>query len=169
MSIYPTLYSKFLTRDLIAETLQDLIPLQLASKARYLCQKSCHVAIMVPTITRTAHQMEGIPEPHVFYEQCFGNIMNWEELEELARRAARDLWEDKPNILELHASFKQFFSTGQPLCSGAKRQGIAAACSGLQPYFNAMIANMAIDACLAMASHYQAQHLMQEGALAFPA
>jgi len=94
----------------------------------------------------------------VLAEQSFGNMADWgHRYDEIAQCKALQLWHDRatggcensPHLL---------FPKDTPFWGGVKREGIVVAVSGLEPYFDRMIAGMVADGCIAMA-----RHLWEEG------
>jgi len=108
----------------------------------YLKRCEGHIVVLVPEITD-----KGV-RPFVLYEHSIGE--NWpHQFDKIAMSKAFQLWEDrndggtdiKPHLL---------YTGDAPYWGGVKREGIVVACSGVQPYYDRMIAGMIADMCVAL-------------------
>lgn len=115
-----------------------------------------HVAILVPAMKDDGG--ESYPnypiQPHLLAELGFGDKKKWPyDFGNIARCKALQLWHDrndggtdiKPHLL---------FPGDTPFWGGVKRDSIVVTCSGLQPYFDRMIAGWVADHCIAYAYHH---------------
>jgi hypothetical protein len=89
--------------------------------------------------------------PHIMAERSEGDRADWKyAYQDIARGKALQLWEDRndggtdiqPHLL---------FEGDTPFWGGVKRSGIVVTCSGVQPYFDRMIAGMVADATIGLA------------------
>ena len=119
----------------------------------YLKHNMCHVVILVPAMNDGGGV--GYPnypiQPHLLAELGFGEKEKWpHDFSNIAQCKALQLWHNrndggtdvKPHLL---------FSGDTPFWGGVKRDGIVVACSGVQPWFDRMIAGMTADVCIALA------------------
>lgn len=89
--------------------------------------------------------------PYLIYQESFGNTDKWEHpYADIARCKALQLWTGRndgragviPHLL---------FSGDTPYWGGVKRDGIVVACSGVQPWFDRLIAGIVADTIVALA------------------
>jgi hypothetical protein len=117
-------------------------------------RQTFHVVILVPKMLVGVGNYPDYPIlPHLLAEQSWGDKKEWSyDYAEIAQCKALQLWHGrndggtdiKPHLL---------FSNDTPFWGGVKRDGIVVACSGVQPYFDRMIAGMTADVCIAYAYH----------------
>lgn len=110
-----------------------------------------HVVVLVPSLDTAGSYPEYRLHPCVLHEESFGKETAWEhDYAEIARCKALQLWHGRndgragirPHLL---------FSGDTPYYGGVHRHGIVVACSGVQQYFDQMIAGMVSDMCIALA------------------
>ncbi len=118
--------------------------------------KRFHIVILVPSMTDA--RAEDYPDwpnyglkPSLLYEHSVGDRSQWTaKYDEVARCKALQLWHErndggtdiKPHLL---------FPGDTRYYGGVKRDGIVVACSGVQPWFDRMIAGLIADTCIALA------------------
>ncbi len=116
----------------------------------------CHVVILVPGMTD--HRAEDYPDwpayptkPVCLYEESRGDPSKFKHpFANIARCKALQLWTDRndgrtgciPHLL---------FPGDTPWWGGVKRHGLVAACSGLQPHLDQLIAGIVVDSLVALA------------------
>lgn len=147
-----TLKPVFLTEE-IAEKAVDSVVVVLTHTniGRHLKRLTFHIVILVPITEEPANWPAYELKPYTLYQQTIGDKANWTgKYDEIARCKALQLWHGRndggtdvmPHLL---------FPCDTPYWGGVKRDGIVVACSGVQPWFDRMIAGMIADACIALA------------------
>ena len=158
-SVVPSLTPKFLSRE-VAQRAVDI-----ALKATIygpelkdmLSRQMCHVVVVVPSIVDGSSidftRMEAELRPHCLYERSVGNPNEWpQDFANNARSKAVQLWQDR-NDDRTDVIPHLLFSGERAFWGGVKRRGIVVACSGVQAYFDKLIAGMTADLCTALAYH----------------
>lgn len=127
--------------------------------------QDCHIVVMVPEMEATSpdenvhgQDIYNYPDypvrPIVLAEKSFGDKnMNWAaDYVDIARCKALKLWhgqnDGRTDILP-----HLMYSGDCPYWGGVKRDGIVVSCSGVEPWFDRMIASMVADLCIAGAYH----------------
>lgn len=147
MSEPKVLFPKFLTK-LVAENAMDVASLSF-QKLFPGSILAFHAVILVPTMNTREGPNYKI-EPHALIERSCRTELWTEDFREIAQCKALQLWHGrndggtdiKPHLL---------FSGDTPFWGGVKRDGIVVACSGVEPWFDRMIASMTADVCIALA------------------
>ena len=128
-------------------------------------RKACHIVVLVPEMEATAQgaspQVQIIykyPDypvrPIVLFEKSFGDKKKeWTaDYADIARCKAFKLWhghnDGRTDILP-----HLMYHGDCPFWGGVKRDGIVVACSGVEPWFDRMIAGMVADMLVAGAYH----------------
>ena len=151
--------TKFLTRGIAAMVVDSIVALamgNLSAISSFMKRKMCHIVILVPAM-KDVHPKGLYPvwsnrplQPHVLYEHSVGKTEWLWEFDSIAQSKAFQLWQDRndgrtdnmPHLL---------FPGDTPYWGGVKRDGIVVACSGVQPWFDRMIAGMVADGLIAVA------------------
>jgi len=120
-------------------------------------RKACHIVVMVSA-------MEGEPEtgfpvwpnnkysvPYLLYEHSYGDGNEWTgKYDKIARGKALQLWhernDDRTDIMP-----HLLFPGDAIYYGGVKRHGIVVACSGVQEWFDKMIAGIIADLLIGLA------------------
>ena len=143
---------RFLTEEIARTAVERLLP-QIMSFPE-LGRVFCHIVILVPVMKKTGAEADwqnNRIEPHVLYEHSFGNKAEWpREFDLIARGKAQQLWYDR-NDSRTDLSPHLLFPGDSPYWGGVKREGIVVTCSGVQQWFDRMIAGIISDSCIALA------------------
>ncbi len=128
---------------------------ELDSVSDLMKRKACHVIILGPDIMDDGPAYPTYPvypnNAHVIYEDSFGRKEEWTaKYDEIARCKALQLWNDR-NFGGMGGAAHLLFSGDTYFWGGVKREGIVVACSGVQPWFDRMIAGMIADLCIGIA------------------
>jgi hypothetical protein len=113
-----------------------------------------HIVILVPCQREVGGYWEQLYiEPYPLYEQSFGEHSDWAtDYQKIARDKARQRWYDQSDggaMVTPHLLFP-----GNTKYWGAvKRECIVAACSGVQPEFDRLMAQITVDTLIALALH----------------
>ena len=128
---------------------------------------ACHIIVMVPEMQATLKDenvrnsggmIYNYPDypinPIILYERSFGDQKNeWTaDYRNIAQCKALQLWHGR-NDGRTDIMPHLLYSGDCPFWGGVKRDGIVVACSGVEPYFDRMIAGMVADLCIAGAYH----------------
>lgn len=151
---------KYLTKE-IAEQAVNLVLHAVMSEGSTLRSRlkrnQLHIAVLVPAMQD--HLASAFPDwpdyplkPVTLYEHSVGDPTTWLRcrFDKIARSKALQWWTGRnddhagviPHLLFLGDTF---------YWGGVKRQGIVVTCSGVQPWFDRMIAGMIADALIALA------------------
>lgn len=123
---------------------------------KILKRREFHIVVIGPELVTPSSPTESWPQeavirPNIIAEHSEGKPTKWKyPYKDIARDKARQLWDDRNNggtDIAPHLLFKG----DTPFWGGVKRSGIVVACSGVQPYFDRMIAGMVADACIGIA------------------
>ncbi len=110
-----------------------------------------HLIILVPSmeIPETEHVLDFWKthiSPHILYEHSVGNKKQWShEFDEIARSKALQLWQGRNSDGQTDSNAHLLFKNDTPYWGGVKRHGLVVAFSGVQPWFDQMIAGMIAD------------------------
>lgn len=122
-------------------------------------RQACHIVILVPSMKDDREA--NFPDwpnyaitPQVLLEHSLGDRAEWSaEYDNIARCKALQLWhernDDRTDIMP-----HLLFPGDTPYWGGVRRHGIVVACSGVQPYFDKMIAGMIADTLVGLAYHF---------------
>ena len=161
------LLPKFLTQGMAKEVMLQVA--QIVTNTHPLCsdlkRAMFHIVVLVPGVVLEAGKYPNNPvQPHLLAEHSQGDKKLWShDYADIARCKALQLWHDrndggaaiKPHLL---------FPGETPFWGGVKRDGIVVACSGVQPWFDRMIAGMVADICIAYAmQRYEISKDKEEG------
>ncbi|PIR44470.1 MAG: hypothetical protein COV10_04420 [Candidatus Vogelbacteria bacterium CG10_big_fil_rev_8_21_14_0_10_51_16] len=110
-----------------------------------------HVVVLAPTIEDD--RKENYPAwpnysmiPAAFCEYSHGDSSKWEyHFDTIAQCKVLQLWNDR-NDERTDIQPHLLFPGDTPYWGGVKRHGLAVSCSGVQPWFDQMIAGMIADA-----------------------
>lgn len=136
---------KFLTADLANRAILHVAVPFFQGREIMVKRRMFHVVVIVPIWTRSTKNRIGKVEPRVLFEYSIGIRANWPyPFDEIAREKGYQLWHGlndggtdiKPHLL---------FPETSPFWGGVKRDGIVVACSGVEPWFDRMIAGMIAD------------------------
>ena len=150
---------KFLTKELAKIAVQQVLAAVMdpsSPLSTLIKRQACHIVIVVPSMVDQAvagHAVwhAGPLFPFVLYEQSVGNRESWTaKYDEVAHCKALQLWYERsdgatdimPHLL---------FTGDTPYWGGVRRGGIVVTCSGIQPWFDRMIAGMVADMIIALA------------------
>ncbi len=149
---------KFLTEADAKFCISHVINSLFANPDVPLKRQACHVVVLCPKMPDDregdyprwpAYQME----PHLLAEMSFGDRSIWTaEYDNIARCKVLQEWHDRhdgrtdiiPHLL---------FPGDTPFWGSVKREFIATGCSGVQSYFDKMIAGQVTDMVIALAYH----------------
>lgn len=119
-----------------------------------LKRRCFHVVVLVPSMPDDRPDYDDYPnyplEPCILYENSFGKPAWERDYEDIAMCKALQLWQGRNNgacNIQPHL----LFPGDVPFYGGVAREGIVVACSGVQPWFDRMIAGMVADMCIAIA------------------
>jgi hypothetical protein len=152
---------KFLPKELAEMTVRMVIDgLFTPPFARDLFKRHMlHVVILVPSIEdRRDENFSNYPDypikPTVLYEHSLGDKEEWPwAFDEIARSKALQLWRGQNTDGNTDSMPHLLFPDDTPYWGGVKRHGLVVACSGVQSYFDQMIAGMIADALKALGHH----------------
>ncbi|MDD2657364.1 MAG: hypothetical protein PHD04_01730 [Candidatus Pacebacteria bacterium] len=155
MSEVKLLLPKFLTEKMAEEAIETVVRATLSPPMCHDIEHAMfHIVVLVPGMVVEIGNYPNYPiRPYLLAEHSEGNREKWPyDYVEIAQCKALQLWHDrndggtdiKPHLL---------FPGDTPFWGGVKRNGIVVACSGVQPYFDRMIAGMVADICIAYAYH----------------
>jgi hypothetical protein len=110
-----------------------------------------HIAILIPVQYKQTGPWEcHLIDPYPLYDHGFGDSDSGELYQAIARNKARQRWYDQSDgsaMVTPHLLFP-----GDTKYWGAvKREGIVAACSGVQPEFDRLMAQITVDTLIALA------------------
>lgn len=117
-------------------------------------QQFCHISILVPGMENEGRTYPEWPiHPVLIYEEKVGDTTEWKgEYDQIAQFKALQLWHDrndeKPGI-----NVQLLFPGDTIYWGGVKRHGIVVTCSGIQPYFDQLIAGIVADTIKAMCQY----------------
>jgi hypothetical protein len=139
---------RFLTKELALEMMGEIARFVVATFPTK--RTTFHIVMLVPQMDYDSNEYPNNPiTPCLLAEYSHDGHKAWErDYDNIARCKALQLWHDrndggtdtKPHLL---------ISGDTPYWGGVKRDGIVVACSGVEPYFDRMIAGMVADACIA--------------------
>lgn len=146
---------KYLTREQCEMAVSIALRLAMEGFRDKLVREQCHVVILVPAMEDA--RTEDYPDwpdypvsPYALYERSLGQEFCERRYDEIAKCKAIQLWTGRndgrsgpvPHLV---------FSGDTPFWGGVCREGIVVACSGVQPWFDRMIAGIAADVLIALA------------------
>lgn len=129
-------------------------------------RQACHIVVMVPEQVTKAEDGSDLVYPNylirptALFEKSFGHPQDHDDPKkswtadyaDIARCKAFKLWhgmnDGRTDILP-----HLMYSGDCPFWGGVKRDGIVVACSGVEPWFDRMIAGMVADMLIAGAYH----------------
>ncbi len=143
---------KFLTVEIAKTAVDAMLRATMCNPEilKLLKRRDCHIVILVPS-TEDARDAD-FPDwpnyelkPHCLYEHSVGDKKEWKfNFDDIARCKALQLWQgrndDRSDVIP-----HLLFAGDAPFWGGVKRQGIVVTCSGVQPWFDKMIAGMIAD------------------------
>lgn len=151
---------KYLTKEIAQEAVALVLRAVMDEASPFrtrLKRHQCHIVVLVPAMLD--HRAADYPDwpnyplqPVSLYEHGVGDPSTWQDcrFDNIARCKALQLWTDRnddragviPHLL---------FSGDTVYWGGVKRRGIVVTCSGVQPWFDKMIAGMVADVIVALA------------------
>jgi len=151
---------KFLTAKIAEEAVGHVLDtIYKTGVTRFLNREQmCHVVVLVPAMERPLFAEAGtkwtnyVTQPHFLYHHSVGRTRWPYRFDDIASSKALQLWHDR-NDGQADIMPHLLFSGDAPFWGGVKRSGIVVTCSGVQPYFDRMIAGMAADMCIGLAYH----------------
>ncbi len=149
---------KFLTEELAKFAIETVSTAMMETPPMgdLLKRQTYHIVILVPAMKDDREA--NFPDwpnyplvPHVLYEHSVGDRADWTaKYDEVARCKALQLWhgrnDDRTDIIP-----HLLFPGDAPFYGGVYRQGIVVTCSGVQPWFDKMIAGMVADMIIGLA------------------
>lgn len=148
---------KFLTHETAKKAVKYVVSavLKPSPMGELLKRQSCHIVILVPSMKNDGPDYPDWPsypiEPFALYDQTIGDKSDWTgKCDDIARCKALQLWHDR-NDDRTNVMPHLLFPGDTIYWGGVKRQGIVVTCSGVQPWFDKMIAGMIADICIALA------------------
>jgi len=143
---------KFLTKEVAEQACLTAVHMMHESPINGVFKRqACHIVVLVPEMDA---KDEGYPNytirPCLLYENGI-NTAEWSaDYKSIARSKALQLWHGR-NDTRTDVIPHLLFSGDTPYWGGVKRHGIVVACSGVQSWFDQMIAGMVADMCKALA------------------
>ncbi len=147
---------KFLTAGLATQVLSEVAEFMTKSDshlhtAALLSRPMFHIVLFVPQVN--GEGWNTLSKPFMLAEHSEGERGNWPyPFAEIAYSKALQCWhernDDRTDIMP-----HLLVSGEAPFWGAVKRQGIVVACSGVQPYFDKMIAGIVADMVIARAYH----------------
>lgn len=132
---------KFLTPNIARRVMEKVIPFAL--NLPELKRKHFHVVIYVPSEDGT---------PQRLFEKSIGDKDGWEhDYEKVAQSKAQQIWQGRNDSGATSVVPHLLRSGDAPFYGAVKRKKVVVACSGVQPWFDQMIAGMVADMCIAYA------------------
>jgi len=116
-----------------------------------LKRQDCSVVVLVPQWISDDDEGPGVMRALNICEENFGDKEHWKyPFDEIARSKAFQLWNDR-NDDRTDVQPHLLMSGDAPFWGAAKMDGILVACSGVQPWFDKMIARMVAAVCIGFA------------------
>ena len=145
----PAELPRFLTKELALEAMENVARFVVAT---YPTERTTfHIVMLVPQMDYDYNKYPNCPiVPLLLAEYSHDGQHAWSrDYDNIARCKALQLWHNrsdggtdtKPHLL---------INGDTPYWGGVKRDGIVVACSGVESYFERMIAGMVADACIAL-------------------
>lgn len=152
---------KYLTRELAENAVSMVLDSFMLSKRldNIISGQMCHVVVLVPSMVTPGvgnpNWADNPVAPFCIYETSIGNKEGWShEFDKLARNKARQLWRGQRIDGSTDPMPHLLFPGDTPFWGGVKRHGIVVAVSGVQSFFDEMIAGMITDVIKGLASFY---------------
>gem|GEM_PF-1057198 len=147
------LLPKFLPKTIVRECVDMAVKTLLDSFQNRIKRQMFHIVVLVPAMAAdNERKWPNYPlQPYPIFEFSYGQRDEWPHpFDEIAQCKALQLWHDRndggtdimPHLL---------FANDTPFWGGVKRSGIVVTCSGLQPWFDRMLAGIIADMCIARA------------------
>ena len=149
MNITPEYLTPKLAADVVNMVLMGTMMSNLGK--RQMSRQMGHVIILVPSmdIPEGEHTLDwsyAPIRPHVLYEYSLGDKDQWEyNFDEIARGKALQLWQGRNVDGQTDSNAHLLFPNETRYWGGVKRHGLVVAFSGVQPWFDQMIAGMVAD------------------------
>ena len=137
---------KFLTSGVASEAIRRVALPLFEGDDILMKRRMAHIVVLVPRL------QNGCILPYLLYEHSIGDIGS-NPFDEIARNKALQLWEGR-NDGRTDIAPHLLYPGDTPFWGGVKRHGFVVACSGVESWFDQMIAGMVADAIVALA--YQA-------------
>lgn len=149
---------KFLTQELAKQAVEAVLAavMKPSPVGELLKRQACHIVILVPSMKDDRES--GYPDwpnypvvPQCLYEHSVGDKKEWTgEYDNIAKCKALQLWhnrnDDRTDIVP-----HLLFPGDAPYYGGVRRHGIVVTCSGIQPWFDKMIAGMICEMLVGLA------------------
>ena len=149
---------KFLTQKLAKQAVEAVLAavMKPSPVGELLKRQACHIVILVPSMKDDRH--DAYPDwpnypitPMCLYEHSVGDRKDWTaEYDDIAKCKALQLWhgrnDDRTDIIP-----HLLFPGDAPYYGGVKRHGLVVTCSGVQSWFDKMIAGMICDMLVGLA------------------
>ena len=145
---------KFLTPEVAAQVATQVLNSTLFYKGplgEMIKRQAGHLVILVPSMedAREADypNWPNYPiTPHVLHEQSVGEESEWAyPFKAIARCKALQLWQGRNDNGQTDSNAHLLFPNDTPYWGGVKRHGLVVGFSGVQPWFDQMIAGMTAD------------------------
>jgi hypothetical protein len=149
------LLPKFLTKEIAEHAVSTVINAVFSENFGLAKRHACHIVVIVPSMKddRAADYPDYpnyVISPAVLYEESINRTLWTGEYDNIARCKGLQLWHDR-NDDRTDVVPHLLFPGDTPFWGGVKRRGIVVACSGIQSWFDKMIAGMVADMIVAMA------------------
>jgi hypothetical protein len=147
---------KFLTKEIAKRAVAAALKLMQDSPIKEVFKRqACHIVVLVPEMEDGPLQFSPYPNysirPYVLLEESYGARETWSAAyDDIAKCKALQLWHGR-NDTRTDVRPHLLFPGDTPYWGGVKRHGIVVACSGVQPWFDQMIAGLVADMCKALA------------------
>ena len=164
---------KFLSREVAERAVEAALKATVhnSDMQSMLSRPMCHVVVWVPSMPsgqadNTTNGPKSELAPHCLYERSVGEVAQWpRDFAAIARSKALQLWQDR-NDNGTDVMPHLLFPGDVAFWGGVKRHGIVVACSGVQAYFDRMIAGIIADLCVGLAYHaWMTSREKKEGSL----
>ncbi|MCX6718912.1 MAG: hypothetical protein NTZ38_00850 [Candidatus Taylorbacteria bacterium] len=147
---------KFLTKVLAQKAVQMVLEsVMFSSSGAPLKRKACYIVVLVPGMDMSAGEnaWPNFPcKPVALYEHKVRQEDWSDDYKTIAQCKALQRWHDRSDG-GTDVSPHLLYTGDTPFWGAVKRQGIVVSCSGIQPYFDRMIAGMIADAIIGFAYH----------------
>lgn len=149
---------KYLTPEIARRAIAVAVKAVMQGEDIPVKRNHCHVVVLVPGMQDDrATDYPNWPDypttAVMLAEESFGDQEAWEHpYDNIARCKALQLYTDR-NDGRAGIIPHLVFSGDTPYWGGVKRDGIVVACSGVQPWFDRLIAGIVTDTIIALAHH----------------
>lgn len=146
------LLPKFLSRGVAESAIVAAV--DMTFKALPIKREMLHVVVLVPEMDVISHKWPDYPiRPFCIAQMSFGDKAQWpHKFDEIAQCKTLQAWHER-NDGGTDAMPHLLFPNDTPFWGCIKRHGIAVGASGVEPWFDRMVAGVTADICIAYAYH----------------